>query len=90
MQTSIGSLYPQKVYGATRPRGHWEIQSKPDCVALTRVLDLYPLRTRKQDAYMVWKRAVFYWTRDEDSGERHEALSYLRTRLLEVTAGDRN
>jgi hypothetical protein len=76
--TGLGNVYPVRVYGSTRPRVSWEIQSKEDCSSLVRLLETYPLRTTKQVEYMVWRRAVTFWCSDEGTREeRREALTYL-------------
>jgi len=77
-EVGVGGVYPITVYGNTRPRFSWEVQSKQDCSALSRFLDQYPLRTSKQASYMVWRRAVAFWNSSEGtSEERREALNYL-------------
>jgi hypothetical protein len=82
VQIGVGNVYSVPVYGTTRPRHSWELQSKGDCAFLSRFLDQYPLRTSKQASYMVWRRAVAFWNSDEGTREeRREAMFYL-SRLL--------
>lgn len=77
-RVGIGHVYPVPVYGTTRPRHSWEVQSKSDCSYLSRFLDQYPLRTSKQTSYLIWRRAVAFWNSEEGTREeRREALTYL-------------
>ena len=39
----------------------WRVVSKPDCSALSHLLEEFPLRAKKRLDYEVWKRAVDVW-----------------------------
>src|ERR1700746_3115859 len=74
-QVGVGAVYPIPVYGKTRRRLSWEVQSKSDCAFLSRFLDQSPLRTSKQTSYLVWRRAVAFWNSTEGTREeRREAM----------------
>ena len=62
----------------------WEVQSKADCLALTELLDLHPLRSSKQTEYLVWRRAVVFWNQADNVIDRKQAMDFLEERLKDV------
>jgi hypothetical protein len=59
--TKIGNLKFQDQYETSRPRICWEISSKSDTLALTKLLDCNPLYTTKASDYTIWRKAVHLW-----------------------------
>jgi hypothetical protein len=56
-RTGIGLLCRRPGQNA-RPTAYWEVLRKHDVAELVRILDAYPLRSRKRRDYEVWRRAV--------------------------------
>jgi hypothetical protein len=62
MATGLGVLgrsdwhHRQKITNGATAR--WEIGSRPHCLGLIRLLDRYPLRTKKARDYAIWCEAV--------------------------------
>ena len=57
----LGHLTPVAACGRSRPQVKWTIESKLECRLLTEVLDLHPLRGRKQREYEIWREAAILW-----------------------------
>ena len=93
-KTCIGRLYSYrgKTYGGRHNNPHitWKVSNIEDCYTLIQILDEYPLRSKKQLAYQVWREVVLdkYKHRGLGNGgsiasglmqnkEMHE-MSYLR------------
>ncbi len=54
----IGALQWAKARGTTNAAIQYRVQGRGDCMKLIRVLDLYPLRSRKRHQYKIWRDAL--------------------------------
>lgn len=89
--TGLGRIYDVKAQPtpgrANNPKVRWSVHRTADCVALVRLLDEYPLWSKKAHEYAVWREAVIRW-----SGPRVVELadwqeSYDELRALRVYRG---
>ena len=60
--TGIGKLFSVKGYRTTNPQTRWLVRKKSDCLQLVDILDRYPLRTKKQNDFRIWREAVLLWS----------------------------
>lgn len=79
-RTGIGKIVPNKVDPASgsKPGVNWITTTKADCVALVRLLDRCPLRTRKMRDYRIWRRAALYWAGHDKSFWRRNPRAWRR------------
>lgn len=60
-ETQLGKLYRVSSAGVLgRPQTTWRIHSKSHCLALVRILDEYPLWSKKARDFTIWREAVIY------------------------------
>ena len=63
-ETGLGSIYTG--LHATSPNGkpwaRWNVQKKLDVRRLTEIFDDFPLRSKKQRDYAIWREAAIYWS----------------------------
>lgn len=43
------------------PTARWDITAKAECLVIVRILDEFPLWSKKAADYEVWREAVLYW-----------------------------
>lgn len=84
----IGRLYEyQRRPGRLKQAGevHWRIDRCEDCLALIRLLDVYPLRAKKARDYAIWREAVFAWSRMHRGSKVNDwsHVAALRERLMD-------
>lgn len=61
-KTGLGTVC-RSASGTGHPQVMWQVNAKADNLALTRMLDDYPLRSRKQRDYEIWREAVLIHNR---------------------------
>lgn len=65
-----GKLLDLKARDNTCPSTRWLADNKAECQRLVEVFDAYPLRAKKANDYVVWRKAVTYWC-DLPRGKRY-------------------
>lgn len=60
-QTQIGAVNYYKGYKTTNPQVSWQVYTKADVTALVSIFDIYPLRGRKANDFIIWREAVALW-----------------------------
>jgi len=67
------------------PKAQFRVQSKRDCIILRDVFNMYPLRAKKAQDFVIWSAAVDFWVQHKlgDSWENiislREQLRFIRT-----------
>lgn len=88
LRTGLGTILPRR---AAR-QVCWDVSRKADVVALSALLERYPLRAKKAYDYEVWAEAVDAWANAEKGNRWHgrsphtAVLRDLRVRLREGRA----
>lgn len=64
-RTGFGSLYrhPNIRQTNANPSASWSVHNKTDCLSLVEILDRYPLRSKKAQDYVLWRKAAMLWCR---------------------------
>ncbi len=66
----IGKIkYDTTRNGNSKPCCIWIVENNDGCVQLMKLLDKYPLKTRKLQDFLVWREAV-KWRQDTPKGNR--------------------
>lgn len=68
--TNLGSVRAVRPDGNARPLAQWVVQNQIDCLALTQLFDVFPLRAKKARDFEIWKLAVCEWC--DDHGKRRD------------------
>jgi hypothetical protein len=71
--TGLGTVRIHRPTNTTRnnrPSARWRISAKAECLALTRILDEYPLWSKKAAEYVLWREAVHEWQTLTQNGRR--------------------
>lgn len=58
MRTGVGAIYRSANGGNRGPQIHWRVGRAADTLRLVGVFDAYPLRAKKRQQYVLWRRAV--------------------------------
>lgn len=61
VRTGVGSIRIQECKGGIQPQARWSVDRKADVLRLVAILDVYPLRAKKRNDYLLWRRAVLLW-----------------------------
>lgn len=77
----VGSLRRHRARGRTRPIIQWRATSLADCRRLVAIFDRFPLRSKKQRDYEIWREAVLELSRPQRDAER---LAQLKEQLHAV------
>lgn len=60
-RTGLGTLGRRLTGGRSRAQAVWRVSSKGDCLALSGLLQRFPLRAKKAYDLDIWSRAVDLW-----------------------------
>lgn len=60
-EVGVGSLYDVERHNKWgNPQSRWVVQNKADCQRLVEIFDEFPLWSKKQRDYAIWREAVLY------------------------------
>ena len=62
--TGVGTI-TRATKGRHHPCRVWSVQKKSDLLHLIDIFDIYPLWSKKQRDYEIWRDAVLYWNTPE-------------------------
>lgn len=91
-RTGIGGIREDRARpGGSKPCVIWRVESKADTMGLVRLLDRYPLRSRKRRDYAIWREAVLYRARDRRGNRWHgqrdwQPMAEFKRRIEEARA----
>jgi len=66
----VGTLRRHRARGRSHPIVQWRAGSAADCRRLVEIFDRFPLRSRKQRDYEIWREAVLELSRPERDPQR--------------------
>ncbi len=62
-ETSLGRIYKTHKPNAPLRYSRWDVRRRSECLSLVKILDAYPLQSKKQRDYEIWRMAVLLWQR---------------------------
>ena len=91
-QLGLGQITPRRTKGTINPQVAWSVSRKTEMVPLISVLDSYPLRSKKQNDYRIWREAALLWaslTRGNRWTGRNPAFDHLAAYATALRGGRR-
>lgn len=80
----FGHLVDGKAYGNKNPSSYYRVRKKEDCLKLIKVLDRYPLQSKKKRDFDIWKEALIYKINNNNTELRNNKLLEYYKELRDV------